>query len=211
MDNALLIAIAGSLVSMMAPGPNLVAVASTALAKGRSDAIAVAAGVSVGTMVWVAFAAFGFGALIAAQPFLLSVMKVLGGAYLLWIAVRIVRSMLAKESAVLNKPAQGKTLWRCFVFGLSVVLTNPKALLLWASISTFLFAEGFSQYHVAAFGPIALLLSFMNYGVYAVLFSSKTAKVSLGRSTSVLDGLGAACFGWFGGKLLVEGLREFRS
>jgi len=213
MWETLVIAVIGSVISMMAPGPNLVAVAATALGPGRKPALAVAAGVSAGTMVWVLFAAFGFGALLAVQPALLAMLKILGGAYLMFLAARILYTTFFRSSGPTDAPDRGmpsnsKGLRRNFLFGLLVVLTNPKALLLWASISTLLFGAGFSSFHVALFGPTAALLSMINYGAYALLFSSERAQRSVARSTRWLDTIASACFGYFGGRLFADGVAE---
>jgi len=173
MLETLLIAVIGSLLSMMAPGPNLVAVAATALGTGRREAVVVAAGVSVGTMVWVLFAAFGFGALLAAKPALLAGMKVLGGGYLTWLAFKILHASLKPNRRQVAGRRVSQSLAQHFFYGLMVVGANPKALLLWASVSTFLFGAGFSTWWVALFGPVAAVLSFINYGIYAVVFSSE--------------------------------------
>lgn len=207
----LIIAVVGSLLSMMAPGPNLAAVASTALGSGRIEAMAVAGGVSVGTMIWVLFAAFGFGALLSVQPALLALMKILGGAYLIWIALRVLIGLAKSTPAPVNcRKAQG-SVWRSFAFGIAVVGTNPKALLLWASISTLLFSAGHSAWTVALFAPAAGALSFINYSAYAWLFSSRTVQRTVGLSSKWLDAVFAGCFGWFGGKLIMDGLREVRT
>ena len=163
MVETLFIAVFGSILSMMAPGPNFVAVASTALGSGRRAAIWVTMGVAAGTMLWVLVAAFSFGMLLAAQPALMALLKILGGAYLCWIAVRIILGLVSKNKSHFKQRRVRQSWMRHFWFGFVVVATNPKALMLWASLSTFLFDAGFAAWTVALFGPCAFVLSFLNY------------------------------------------------
>jgi threonine/homoserine/homoserine lactone efflux protein len=65
----------GIVAAQLAPGPNLLAVASVALAQGRHPAICVAAGVSTGVLIWVSACAFGIVTLFNSFP--------LAGAFLL--------------------------------------------------------------------------------------------------------------------------------
>src|SRR4051812_1832295 len=72
-------------------------------------------------------AALGLSALLAASGTAFFVLKVVGGVYLLWLALDAVR-----HGSALNVAREGRAevpFWRTFLVGLGVNLTNPKVVL----------------------------------------------------------------------------------
>ena len=203
-------AIVGVALAQASPGPNMLAVASAALGAGRRAGLMTVAGVASGMLVWAGAVALGLGTVVALFPAALSTMKLVGGAYLAWIALKALRAARrGKAASVRADPAArpGLAAWRR---GLLVVLTNPKALLMWTAVGTFLFGAGLNAWQVAAFGPVAMVSAALIYGAYAFLFSTGAASRSYGRFARWIElGLGVA-FGALGGRLLLDGARELR-
>ena len=210
MLEAFLVTWLGVLAAQASPGPNLVAVASVALAEGRRPALFVVAGVASGMLVWSLGTALGLGALLAAHPLSLVAMKLVGGGYLLFLGLKAARATWRGEAATI-RPAHGRlgdgAAWRR---GLLVVLTNPKAALMWAAVSTFLFGLGLSAAQVLAFGPIGAASGLAVYGTYAWLFSTGLAGRAYARFARWVEGAFAAAFGTMGAGLILSGLREAR-
>lgn len=73
-------------VGVASPGPSVLAVMGTAMAQGRTRALALAAGVVCGSLLCGLCAAFGLAALMERWSGALAVVKVVGGLYLLWMA-----------------------------------------------------------------------------------------------------------------------------
>ena len=94
--------------------------------------------------------------------------------------------------------------------GVLVVLTNPKAALMWSAVATFLFGSGLDTWQVALFGPIGATSGFMIYGCYAVLFSTGTAISLYKRFSRWFESVFSASFALLGGKLLFDGIRTIR-
>lgn len=85
-----ILAIAGALtLGAMSPGPSFVLVAKVAVASSRKDALAAAFGMGIGGLMLAIAAMAGLQALLAAVPMLYIVMKVAGGAYLMYLGWRI--------------------------------------------------------------------------------------------------------------------------
>ena len=80
--------------AQVSPGPNLVAVASVALAQGRQAALFVVTGVASGMLVWLVLTSLGLGALIEAFPKSLLLMKLVGGGYLLFLGIKAARAAI---------------------------------------------------------------------------------------------------------------------
>ena len=200
----------GVLAAQASPGPNLVAVASVALAEGRRPALWVVAGVAVGMLVWSLGTALGLGALLAAMPLSLVAMKLVGGGYLLFLGLRAARATWRGEEATIRPDARRLSDGAALRRGLMVVLTNPKAALMWAAVATFLFGQGLTAAQVLAFGPVGAASGFAVYGTYALLFSTGLAARGYARFARWVEGAFAAAFGAMGASLIVSGLREAR-
>ncbi|MEM7675230.1 MAG: LysE family transporter, partial [Myxococcota bacterium] len=69
-----------SALSLLVPGPAVLLVISTALAKGRRAALVTVLGVMAASTLWSAAAAFGMGALMLANAWALEVVRYAGGA-----------------------------------------------------------------------------------------------------------------------------------
>ena len=72
-------------------------------------------------------AALGLSAVVAASPAAFTILKVVGAAYLAWLAVDAIRNGSALN--VQNETLQSTDLKKTFLTGLAVNLTNPKVVL----------------------------------------------------------------------------------
>ncbi|SDR16301.1 LysE family transporter [Pseudovibrio sp. Tun.PSC04-5.I4] len=212
MFEAFTITLAALVAMQLSPGPNLIAVASTALGQGRQAAFAVAAGVACGAFIWVLTISVGLGALVTAYPVLVTVMKLSGGAYLLWLGLKGLLSAFKGSATNLSEETSSASeqmvLSSHVKRGLLVVMTNPKAALGWAAIASFMFGSGLSAWQVATFAPIAAASSVTIYGGYGFLFSTQSVARFYRRFWRVMDGLFGTAFGVLGAKLLWDGLKE---
>ena len=89
---AAVLSIAGAItLGAMSPGPSFLMVARTAIARSRMDGLAAALGMGVGGVLLAAAALLGLQVVLIAVPWLYFVLKILGGAYLVFIGVMIWR------------------------------------------------------------------------------------------------------------------------
>ncbi|MEM8541089.1 MAG: LysE family translocator [Pseudomonadota bacterium] len=211
MFEAYLLTLLGVIAAQASPGPNFVAVISVALAQGRRAGLWVVAGVSTGMLVWSLATAYGLATVLEWFPWSLNAMRILGGGYLLWLAAKGIRAAMKNQPgsvrASKKRLSNQKAYWR----GLLVVLTNPKALLMWAAVATFLFGAGLSAGQVLAFGPMGAVSGFMIYGSYSALFSTGIASRTYAIFSRLFEVAFGTAFGALGGKLLFDGIRELRS
>jgi len=209
MFEAFAAALVATAAAQAAPGPNFVAVAAAALGQGRRAGVCVTLGVTSGVLIWVSAVALGLAAVLKLFPVLLTAMKILGGAYLLYVSAKAVRAMLTSgtKSTVSASTLRSTDLanWR---LGLLVVLSNPKAGLMWIAIASFLFGQGLSAGEVLAFAPVGALSAFLIYGCYAVLFSTNAITRVYQKFQRAFEAAFAAAFGAMGAALMMSGLRE---
>jgi threonine/homoserine/homoserine lactone efflux protein len=116
---------AASLLLAVTPGPDMAMFLSKTLGGGRRFGFAALGGCMAGLVVHACAAALGLSALLAASSRAYGAVKLLGAAYLLWLAYGALRhgSVLRLEGA-----AQGNLL-STFLTGLGINLTNPKIII----------------------------------------------------------------------------------
>ncbi|MEO9297665.1 LysE family translocator [Devosia alba] len=210
MLEAFLAAWIGVALAQASPGPNMMAVAAVALGQGRKAALLVVTGIGTGTLVWAAAVSFGLGALFAAFPLLLTALKFAGGLYLVFIAGKSLRTIFSGGATAVTgttAPLNDLAAWRR---GFFVVMTNPKAVLMWSALATFLFGAGLSKIQVLAFGPLVALSAMIIYGAYGLLFSTGMAMRTYSRFWRGIEAAFGLAFGALGATLLVWGIRDLR-
>jgi threonine/homoserine/homoserine lactone efflux protein len=115
----------------LSPGPNSLLALTHGALHGRGKALFTIAGGAVGFVVIVALSMFGIGALLQASLVWLTVMKWVGGAYLVWLGVQVWRSPpIGVEVLGQAAPRAG---WSLFRQGALSAMTNPKGILFFAA------------------------------------------------------------------------------
>lgn len=202
---------AGIVLAQISPGPNLMAVSSIALGGGRMPGAIAAAGVATGVFIWSILFAFGIGALLKAFPQAITAMRLLGGGYLIYLGVRALRTAFTPSA---RKPDAERTDMRAgeaYCRGLFVVMTNPKAALMWVAISMYLASLSLSTLQFLAIGIGASASAMIIYGTYALIFSTGIAMRAYARFFRVIEGSFGAVFGAIGAKVFVDGVRELKA
>ena len=85
---------AASALLLVIPGPTILTVIGYSLTQGRRAAIPLVAAVALGDSTALVLSLLGLGSVLAASTAAFTVIKTLGGAYLLWLGVRMIRAGL---------------------------------------------------------------------------------------------------------------------
>jgi threonine/homoserine/homoserine lactone efflux protein len=120
-------------VVIVIPGPSVLFVVGRALACGRRVAVWTVVGNSLGEYAQVIAVAFGVGALAEQSVAVFTALKLLGGAYLIYLGVRTFRER-SSLAAALSAPAALRSDRRAFLEGWAVGVTNPKTVVFLAAI-----------------------------------------------------------------------------
>ena len=184
---------------VLLPGPDTLVVLRELMRDGRRRAAQTVAGVLCGLAVWVGAAAFGLSALLRASHTGFIVLKIAGGAYLIWLGVQSLRLRRLAE-----RP-QRRLLGRGFIAGLATDLLNPKVGVFYVS-----FLPQFVPAQVPA-APFIFLLAAIHGLLGAAWFAALIAGTAplkrwLQRSVVVrwLDRATGAVFLGFGARLALE-------
>ncbi|MCB1744873.1 MAG: LysE family translocator [Gammaproteobacteria bacterium] len=176
------------------PGPATIAVAGVSMRSGRQTGLRFGFGLSVGLAFWGLVAATGLGAVLQASSHGLVVLKLLGGAYLLWLAARSALTAGGGTPAPAGSTAAGGGFRR----GLLLNLSNPKAVLAWMATLALGVGPGVDTgcgiWQVAAATTLCSALGLLIYVAYALTFSTSGAMGVYQRLRRWIDGLTAGLF-----------------
>jgi threonine/homoserine/homoserine lactone efflux protein len=106
------------------PGPGVLYVVGRSVGGGRRSGLASMLGIETGEAVYIAGAALGITALLAASAVALSVLRYGGAAYLVLLGIRAWRQNEHEEDAAAEPSWRGN--WGAYGRGLVVQLLNPK-------------------------------------------------------------------------------------
>ena len=125
------------LVLAASPGPGVFATTARAMASGFRPALAVIWGIVLGDIIFLLFAAFGLSMVARALGNLFFIVKICGGAYLVWLGIKIWLQNPKTFQDHQNPYSRSK--WGNFASGLIITLSNPKVILFYCGfLPTFL-------------------------------------------------------------------------
>ena len=184
------------------PGPATLAISGAAMGGGRAAGLAMAAGVVAGSASWGVAAGLGMSALMLANAWIFEVIRYLGAGYLLYLAVKSLRSALKGGGLTM----QSVSVERLFVKGFLIHITNPKAILAWGAIYAIALPAGAGAAQVwQLFGFLIVTSMFVFFG-YGILFSNPAIVRGYTAAKRWFDGIFAALFGAASLKILTARL-----
>jgi threonine/homoserine/homoserine lactone efflux protein len=167
-DVMTLLGISGAItIAAISPGPTLLMVARTAVARTRVDGLAAALGVGVAGVLYAVAALAGLKALLASAPVIAAVIKAAGGCYLIYLGIRLLRGARAPLDLAQSVARRGNTsVGRAVLVGLTTHLSNPKTVVVYASVFT-AFLPGKVSFALVVAVPVAIFV--VEFGWYAVV------------------------------------------
>lgn len=118
-------------VTVLSPGPGVVMTLTNTLRYGLRRTFGGILGIAAGALVVAGLSATGLGILLSTSAAAFTAMKLLGAAYLLYLGIRLWRSPAFHFTAHDSGKARFA---RFFAEGLSLQLTNPKAIFFFLSV-----------------------------------------------------------------------------
>lgn len=192
-------------IGAMSPGPSFLMVARTALAVSRKDGLAAAVGMGVGGVFFSVVALLGLLAILATVPLLHLGLKVLGGAYLVYLGYRIWRS--AQQPLVVDGASMRSHVaqpWRSFFLGLATQVSNPKTAIVYATIFASLLPSEVPSSALIALPIMIFTIETIWYSVVALALSAPAPRARYLASKAWLDRTAGAIMSVLGVKLIFE-------
>ncbi|RFC00464.1 threonine transporter [Rhizobium leguminosarum bv. trifolii] len=192
-------------VGAMSPGPSFVVVSRIAISRSRLDGLAAALGMGAGGVVFAVLALAGLTALLSQFEWLYILLKVAGGAYLVYIAVNIWRG--AAQPLEVSEAGDGHRAPRLsFTTALLTQLSNPKTIIVYASLFAALLPRTVPLGLMIAlpFGVFAVEAGW--YSIVALAFSARHPRRLYLAAKSWIDRAAGAVMGGLGLRLILSGL-----
>ena len=187
------------LAANVSPGPNLILVTQVAAAQSRAAGLRAAMGLTTGAAIWAMAAVLGLG-LLTTIGWLQGVLRLLGGAYLIYLGLRLCVAASPPDGARSMPPGR----WRPFRLGVATNLANPMSLVFFGGIFAAL---------LPADSPIWLRLSavlvivvdaLVWYVLLALAFSAPRAQRVYGRARVWIDRVLGGALAFFGLRLILS-------
>ncbi len=150
-------------------GPNILAIIATSMERGRRHGMTMALGVGTGTGIWATLTVTGLAAVISAYAGAVTILKIFGAAYLLWMAYKAFRSATTADDQMRVQAAPAGNL---YVRGLAIQMTNPKAALQWIAIVGIGLGADAPLWLAVALVVSATAISLIGHAAYALTFST---------------------------------------
>jgi RhtB (resistance to homoserine/threonine) family protein len=166
--------------AVVAPGPDFAVTIRQSVRFGRLVGICTALGIGAGISVHVLYTLLGVGALMHSTPWLLTVAKVVGGAYILYLGVSLLRSKpksTIEADKVADEPVIEQTLLKAFTTGFLTNATNPKATLFFLAIFTTIISATTPLKIQALYGVWMCLVNALWFVIVALFFSSAPVRL----------------------------------
>lgn len=127
--------------ALLSPGPDFVLVVKSAIRNKGKNAIGVALGIASANALYIALCLVGVGSILAASVTLMIVLKVIGGLFLIYLAIQALRASkssyndtdIAEQN---NESTAQVTFFHEFITGFMSGILNPKNLLFYLSLFT---------------------------------------------------------------------------
>ena len=184
-------------VAASSPGPAVAMLLGISMGQGRGPSLTAAAGIAFGSVLINIATLVGVGLILSQMAWAMAALRLLGGAYLLWLAYGAFRKAASPPAlapmAVAPRPA-----WRHFVAGFLLQVSNPKAIVFWLAIASVGATQGGGPLVVGLFVLGAFGISFGCHGAWALLLSAAPVRRGYARGRRWLEAA-LGCFFVFAG------------
>ncbi len=186
------------LAALASPGPAMLMSLRTTLVSGRAAGIAAGIGLATAAAAWTLMALLGLELIFRMFPWAYLLLKMVGAAYLVYLAISIWR---AAETPV---DAQVTPRRRAWLGGLLVNLSNPKSMLFASAVLLVIFPQDMQPGEKALIVLNHLCVEIIAYGGFALAFSTPSVRAGYLRLKPVFDRTTALVLGALGLRLLLD-------
>ncbi|NQZ31337.1 MAG: LysE family translocator [Oceanospirillaceae bacterium] len=200
-----LLIITAVFLSIVSPGPATIAIASASANNGHRHGSTLAFGIATGGFVWSCAAAFGLSAILYTNTWLFELMRYFGAGYLLYLAYKSLRSACSHKDEKLQISAK-TSLKLVYIKGMALQLSNPKAILTFASVYAIFLPANTSPVELITVIVSISIMANMVFQLYAFLFSTPKVRHAYFRLRRYFEAFFAFFFGVAGFKILTSNL-----
>ena len=192
--------------ALILPGPDFVAVVRSSLTRGTRGGLLTTLGVSTGLGLYATLSLLGLSAVLVEYQWLTWTVRAAGGAYLIYLGIRLLRARPAafdpatSDDDVARGPVRGNAL----VFGFLVTLTNPKAIVLFASVFATAVTASTPGWLMALMIALVVASALAWYATVSLFMSSQPVMRRFTRARHWIERAAGVSFVLIGGRILAD-------
>jgi threonine efflux protein len=187
--------------ALLLPGPDFVAVVRSSMTRGTCAGLLTTLGVSLGLCLYATLSLLGLSAILVKYQWLTWAVRVLGGGYLIFLGIRL---LMARPQAIEVDQAMRPVGSRAILFGFLVTLTNPKAIVLFASVFATAVTASTPLWLMGLMIALVTASSLTWYSCVSLFMSSGPVIRRFQRSKHWIERTAGVCFIGLGGKVLAD-------
>ena len=187
--------------ALILPGPDFIAVVRSSMVRGTTAGLLTTLGVSFGLLFYATLSLLGLSAILVEYQWLTWFVRILGSCYLAWLGIRL---LMAKPQTIEIHDAGERHNGNPLLFGFLVTLTNPKAIVLFASVFATAVTETTPVWLMVAMIALVFASALMWYALVSLFMSSRPVIRRFQRLGHWIERAAGFCFIGIGGKILTD-------
>jgi threonine efflux protein len=187
--------------ALILPGPDFVAVVRSSMTYGTRAGLLTTLGVSLGLCLYATLSLLGLSAILVQYQWLTWAVRILGGSYLIFLGIKLLR---AKPQEIDLDQANPPSRHRAVLFGFLVTLTNPKAIVLFASVFATAVTASTPTWLMGLMIGLVTASSLTWYSCVSLFMSSGPVMRRFQRARHWIERAAGVCFIGLGGKVLAD-------
>ena len=188
-------------VGASSPGPSVALLIGIATEQGRRPALMATLGIACGSMTINILTLMGIGLVLSQAAWTMSLLRIAGAAYLLYLAYAAYRKALHPPEVQAIQSTHGMAL-KHFTTGYLLQITNPKAISFWLAIASVGAVENADMSIIVLFVLGAFGISFMGHAIWAVALSVERVRKAYASMRRWIEIVLGSLFVFFSYKLL---------
>jgi threonine efflux protein len=188
--------------ALLLPGPDFVAVVRSSMTRGTGAGLRTTIGVTLGLALYATLSLLGLSAVLVQYQWLTWAVRVLGGAYLIYLGIRL---LFAKPATTMDDAAsRGPVRGSALLFGFFVTLTNPKAIVLFASVFATAVTSSTPTWLMVLMIGLVVASSLTWYSIVSVFMSSAPVMKRFAHARHWIERVAGASFVLIGGRVIAD-------
>lgn len=187
--------------ALMLPGPDFIAVVRSSMVRGTSAGLLTTLGVSIGLVFYATLSLLGLSAILVEYQWLTWTVRILGGCYLAWLGIKL---LMSKPQSIDINDNETQHRGNPLLFGFLVTLTNPKAIVLFASVFATAVTDATPVWLMVAMITLVFISALTWYTIVSLFMSSGPVIRRFQRASHWIERMAGVCFIGIGGKILAD-------
>lgn len=164
------------LLAAASPGPDFLLVSQHTLTHGRKSGVLCSLGVSAGLLVHLAYSILGLAVLIASSSTLFWLIKIVGGAYLIYLGWKGLKTKPKHQNSVTQLNTVRPQWYKSVGLGFLCNVLNPKAPIYFVALFTVVLSPTMPMSELMVYGAWIMVLQVLWFSGLALLLSMPRVK-----------------------------------